>query len=63
MLNEENKDEMGRLIDRLENLCGAMVIPMPDKFHLDNIKVSLPEIVEKMKVHFEDIVGEKIWNN
>lgn len=60
-MTEEQKEDLGQLIDRLDNCTHAMQIPMPDKFHVDTLKSLLPELVAKFKKQYVDITGDNPW--
>lgn len=57
----EQQEEMGSLIDRLENVTAMLVVPLPDKIHVDCLRESLPEITEKLKKAFVELTGENPW--
>lgn len=55
------EDELGRAIDRVDNLQHALVLPMPASFHVEQIKAILPEAVAELKVAFVKVTGENPW--
>lgn len=63
----ENKDlvdafeELGQAIDRVENLQYAIQIPMPAEFHVEQLKILLPEVVQELKDAFVKCSGENPW--
>jgi hypothetical protein len=58
---DDKFEKLGKEIDRLENLFYAMNIPMPAQFHVDQLKKSLPAIIENLKQSFTEISGENPW--
>ena len=42
-------NEIGELKDTVDNLRGALEIPMPPQFHVTQMKNQLAEISEKLK--------------
>lgn len=58
---EDNAEELGQLIDSLDNLSHALLIPMPDKLHVESLRSSLPEKVKELKDVFVKIFNENPW--
>lgn len=58
---EENFEQLGELIDSIENLACALNLPMDAQFHVDQLKNSLPEKVKELKELFIKITGENPW--
>ncbi len=58
----ENKfEQLGVLIDEIDNLAHALNLPIPDNIHVEALKKSLPEKVAKLKEIFIEITGENPW--
>lgn len=55
------EEEMGLLIDRLDNLAHALVMPLPLSMHVDSLRQSLPEVVREMKSAFVKLTNEDPW--
>lgn len=60
---EGERELLGRAIDRVDNLVGALQLPLPDKMHVQQLRVLLPEIVEELKAGFTAVTGENPWSN
>jgi len=60
-MNEEAKDELGRAIDRVSNMEGALQIPMPADFHIKQFKSILPEIIKDLRDSYAKLTGEDPW--
>lgn len=60
-MTQEQNENLGRLIDRLDNLRYGLDIPMGAQFHVDQLKVILPEITAEFKKQFVEITGENPW--
>lgn len=58
---DEANEKLGQAIERLENVAGALVLPMRADFHLAQLKVLLPEIVAELKAAFVEVTGENPW--
>lgn len=58
---EENFEQLGQIIDSIENLACALDLPMDAKFHVDQLKSLLPEKVKELKELFIKITGENPW--
>ncbi|MDC2179191.1 hypothetical protein [Bacteroides thetaiotaomicron] len=55
-------EEFGETIDTIDNLLGALEIPMPSEFHVKQMKHELKEISEKLKRIFVEEEGENPWS-
>jgi hypothetical protein len=42
-------DEFAEVIERIDNLRGALEIPMPAEFHVNQMKRELEEVSDKLK--------------
>lgn len=42
-------ERIGLCVDRLENLSGASVLPIPDAMHLQALRAAIPEIRDEIK--------------
>ena len=54
-------EKLGQEIDRIENLSCALQIPISPQIHLDQLKKTLPEVVENLKAAFVQLSGENPW--
>lgn len=57
----EQEDDLGRDIDRLDNLAHALLLPMSADFHVRQFKESLPEVVAELKKHYAAAFGRNPW--
>lgn len=57
----DEMEELGQAIDTVANLAGALELPMSAKFHVDQLKVALPEVAERLKKAFAAVTGENPW--
>lgn len=48
-MNEEQKEKIGEVVDRLENLIAALSMPIPDSIHVECLRESLPEVKEQLQ--------------
>ena len=60
-MNEEQLSELGDIADEIDNLCGAMELPMPATFHIDQLKKLLPKESERIKALYVAISGNNPW--
>ena len=58
---EEKFEKLGQLIDSLENLSYGLDLSMPASFHIEQLKIILPEKVQAFKEVFVEITGENPW--
>lgn len=54
-------EQLGVLIDELDNLAHGLNLPIPANIHVEALKSSLPEKVAKLKEIFIEIAGENPW--
>lgn len=57
----ESIEEFGEVIDRIDNLLGALELPMQAEFHVNQMKHELSEISEKLKQIYVEEEGEDPW--
>ena len=57
----EPTEQLGLLIDKLDNLAHALLLPMPAEFHVKQMKSALPECVAEFKRLYAEITGENPW--
>ena len=55
-------EELGQLIDSIENLAHGLNIPMTADFHVSQLKKILPEKVKELKAVFVEITGDNPWD-
>lgn len=54
-------DQLGAEIDRLENLHGALQLPMPAEFHVRQLREALPDVARRLKEGYVGLTGENPW--
>ena len=54
-------EEFGEIIDRIDNLLGALELPMPAEFHVNQMKHELSDMSEKLKRIYVEEEGENPW--
>ena len=54
-------EDLGTLIDRLDNLAHALRMPLPDKMHVDILRDSLPKLVTSFKAAYAHELGNDPW--
>ena len=57
----ETYEELGQLIDSIENLAYATRLPIAPHLHLEALREALPEKVKALKKVFVEITGENPW--
>lgn len=55
-------DEFGEVIDTIDSLLGALEIPMPAEFHVNQMKRELKEVSDKLKRIYVEEEDENPWN-
>jgi hypothetical protein len=54
-------DQFGEAIDQLENLNGALQLPLRAEMHVNQLKLALPEVIEKLKAAYVHEFGDNPW--
>lgn len=54
-------DEFAEVIERIDNLRGALEIPMPAEFHVNQMKRELEEVSDKLKRIYVEEEDENPW--
>ena len=55
-------DEFAEVIEKVDNLLGAMEIPMPAEFHVNQMKRELREVSDKLKQIYVEEEDENPWS-
>ena len=59
--SEVNLETLGGLVDRLENLLGALTLPLEPQMHLDGLTPNLKQIKNELKQAYFEFGGEDVW--
>lgn len=54
-------DVVGFAADTLDNLIHSMSLPMPPAFHVDQLRVALPGVRDKLRRSFVAATGQNPW--
>lgn len=54
-------DEFAEIIERIDNLRGALEIPMSVEFHINQMKRELKEVSDKLKRIYVEEEDENPW--
>ena len=54
-------EQFGKAIDQLENLNGALQLPLRAEMHVTQLKIALPDVIEKLKEAYVHEFGENPW--
>ena len=54
-------DEFAEIIERIDNLRGALEIPMPVECHINQMKRELKEVSDKLKRIYVEEEDENPW--
>lgn len=60
-MSAKNIEQVAEVAETLDNLLGTMQLPMPPAFHLEQLKVQLPELREKLRAVYVAETGENLW--
>ncbi|WP_191968021.1 hypothetical protein [Rhizosphaericola mali] len=55
-------EEIGQGIDTIDNLRAGLDLPLPPQMHIEQLKIALTELSEKMKAGYQDVFGENPWD-
>ena len=56
-------EDLGTLIDRLDNLAHALNLPLRAEMHVTALRESLPELVTEFKAAYVHEMGENPWES
>lgn len=56
-------ENLGTLIDRLDNLAHALQLPLEDEFHVRVLRDSLPKLVANFKAAYAKELHENPWED
>jgi hypothetical protein len=54
-------EQIAEMIDRLENLNGALQLPLRAEMHVDQLKKALPEVIAKLKEAYVYEFNDNPW--
>lgn len=60
-MNTLDIEDLGTLIDRLDNLAHALNMPLSDKMHVDILRDSLPKLVKDFKSAYANELHNNPW--
>jgi len=60
-MQQQNFDKIGIATDRIENLVAGLDLPLDPKFHIEQLKKILPEIVTQIREGLVAETGENPW--
>jgi hypothetical protein len=56
-------EDLGVLIDRLDNLAHALKMPLRPEMHVSVLRDSLPKLVKQFKAAYAKELGENPWES
>ena len=57
----EEMEDLGQVIDRVDNLAHGLQLPLHDHMHVEQLKILLPEVVKELKKGFVALTKENPW--
>ena len=60
-MKAENAEKLAAIVERLDNLKHALMMPLPDNIHVMGVKPAIPEMHQELKDLYIDEVGENPW--
>lgn len=54
-------EDLGTLIDRLDNLAHALKLPLSLAMHVEQMRIALPNLVKDFKAAYAKELGENPW--
>ena len=57
----EDIEDLGTLIDRLDNLAHALNLPLRAEMHVEQMRLALPNLVKDFKAAYVHEMGEDPW--
>lgn len=59
----ESMELLGMAADDIDNLLGAMQLPVPAQVHLDGLRATLPKIRDRLRAVYVAEMGENPWEH
>ena len=60
-MSAEQMERLAEVAETLDNLIGALQLPLPPAMHVDQLKVHLPELRDKLRAVYVAETGENPW--
>ena len=60
-MSAANIEKVAEVAETLDNLLGALQLPMPPAFHVEQMKSHLPDLREKLRAVYVAETGENPW--
>lgn len=54
-------EQIGEVADTIDNLLGALSLPLPPQTHVTQLKAALPQLRDKLRESYVAITGENPW--
>lgn len=54
-------EQIGLAADRVDNLIGALQLPLPAQMHVDQLRRALPELRDTLRLIYIAETGEDPW--
>lgn len=61
MAKLKSAERVAEVADTLDNLVGALQLPLPATMHVDQMKNHLPELRDKLRAVYIDLTGYDPW--
>ena len=61
-MSDEQLEELGLIADQVDNLMAGLLIPMPDRFHKEQMLKLLPVLSYRLKKLYQDCGGPNHWD-
>lgn len=62
-MTDEQRDLLGYVADKADNLIHASMLPMTAQFHVEQLRAGLEDIRNQLRGLYVDIVGDNPWND
>lgn len=60
-ISGDQLESLGKLADKVNNLHGALQLPMPPQFHVEQMQRELPELRDELRSLVREVSGEDPW--
>lgn len=58
---DQAREDLGRVIDRLDALAHSLALPLPESIHVSCLRAQMPDVVRELKAAFVQVTGENPW--
>ncbi len=62
-ITNEQLEQIGQLSDTIDNLLGALKLPLRPEMHLQGLRGNLPEVRDGLREIYKAVSGDNPWEH